>query len=128
MTLLESAYPVKTTMDRLESFLKSKGVTIMARVDHAAGAKNAGLDLRPTETLIFGNPAVGTHLMLSNQSISLDLPLRVAAWQDVDDVVWLAYRDPSSLAELYGVNDKTDTVLTLKNALSAAAHHATVPY
>lgn len=128
MTLLESAYPVKITMDRLESFLKSKGVTIMARVDHAAGAKKADLDLRPTETLIFGNPAVGTHLMLSNQSISIDLPLRVAAWQDVDGVVWLGYRDPSSLVEQYGVNDKTDTVLTLKNALSAAAHHATVPY
>lgn len=128
MTLLESAYPVKTTMDRLESFLKSKGITIMARVDHAAGAKKADLDLRPTETLIFGNPAVGTHLMLSNQSISLDLPLRVAVWQDVDGVVWLGYRDPLSLAEQYGVHDKTDTVLTLKNALSAAARHATVPY
>jgi D-alanyl-D-alanine carboxypeptidase len=128
MILMESAYPVKTTMDRLESLLQSKGITIMARVDHSAGAKKADLDLRPTETLIFGNPAVGTHLMLRNQRISLDLPLRVAVWQDVDGVVWLGYHDPSSLAERYGINDETDAVLTLKNALSAAAHHATVPY
>jgi len=63
-----------------------------------------------------------------NQSISIDLPLRVAVWQDVDGVVWLGYRYPLSLAEQYGVKDQTDTVLTLKNALSAAAHQATLPY
>lgn len=71
MKCRESCFNVQTTAERFEKFLQSKGVTVMAKIDHTAGAAKAGLTLRPTITVIFGNPAVGTHLMLANQAIAL---------------------------------------------------------
>ncbi|RKZ92800.1 MAG: hypothetical protein DRR19_03210, partial [Candidatus Parabeggiatoa sp. nov. 1] len=73
---------VKETTDRLESFLKEKGLTVFARINHAEGAKRIGKDLRPTELLIFGNPKAGTPLMQCKQTMGIDLPLKVLIWQD----------------------------------------------
>jgi D-alanyl-D-alanine carboxypeptidase len=128
MTCLESCYPVRATVDRLEAFLKAKGVAIAARIDHAAAAKEKGLELRPTEVLIFGNPAVGTHLMLSRPGIALDLPLRVVVWQEPDGTVWLGYHGVQDLAERYGIADRSDVIAAMRAGLAAAVRHATVPY
>jgi D-alanyl-D-alanine carboxypeptidase len=128
MTCLESCYPVQTTVNRLEAFLKSKGVDIAARIDHAAAAKKNDLELRPTEVLVFGAPAVGTHLMLSRPSIALDLPLRVVVWQEPDGTVWLGYHDVPDLAQKYGIADRTEIVALMRAGLAAALRHATVPY
>ena len=128
MTCLESCYPVQTTVNRLEAFLKSKGVDIAARIDHAAAAKKKGMELRPTEVLVFGNPAVGTHLMLSRPSIALDLPLRVVVWQEPEGTVWLGYHDVLDLAQRYGIADRADVVTLMRAGLAAASRHATVPY
>jgi len=73
---LASAFGPKETMDRLEAATRSKGMTVFARIDHAAGAASVGLVLRPTELLIFGNAKAGTPLMQVNQAIGLDLPLK----------------------------------------------------
>jgi D-alanyl-D-alanine carboxypeptidase len=128
MTCLESCYPVQSTVNRLEAFLKSKGVDIAARIDHAAAAKNKGLELGPTEVLVFGNPAVGTHLMLSHPGIALELPLRVAVWQEPDGTVWVGYHDVQELAQRYGIDDRGDVVALMRAGLAAALRHATVPY
>jgi len=128
MTCLESCYSVQTTVNRLEEFLKLKGVDIAARIDHAAAAKKKGMELRPTEVLIFGNPAVGTHLMLSRPSIALDLPLRVVVWQESDGTVWLGYHDVLDLVQRYGIADRADVVTLMRAGLAAASRHATVPY
>jgi uncharacterized protein (DUF302 family) len=128
MTCLESCFPVGVTLDRLEAWLKARGVGVVARVDHAGAAKRVDLDLRPTETLIFGNPAAGTHLMLSRQPIAADLPLQMAAWQDEKGRVWLGWRDLAALAEEHGVADRAEVVAKMKAALAAAAAHATSPY
>ena|ERR1700680_782430 len=93
---------VKEAIDRLERDVKSKGMTVFARVDHAAGAKEAGLALRPTELLIFGNAKAGTPLMQVYQTIGIDLPLKVLAWQDAAGKVWLSYNDPAWLAARHG--------------------------
>ena len=93
MRIHQSPHPVRQTIDRLENILKEKGVGIVARVDHSAAARGANLDLPPTEELIFGNPAQGTHLMQSNPAVATDLPLRAAAWEK-DGKVWLAASDP----------------------------------
>src|SRR5262245_19445117 len=69
LTTIPSSYGPKETMDRLEAEIKAKGMTVFARIDHAAGAAQAGLPLRPTEVLIFGNAKAGTPLMQSNQTI-----------------------------------------------------------
>jgi uncharacterized protein (DUF302 family) len=119
---------VGETVNRLESFLKSKGVEVSARVDHSAAAKQAGLDLPRTQVLIFGNPAVGTHLMLSRRSIALDLPLRVVVWEEADGTVWAGYRDVAALAADHDVSDRASVVAALRSALEAAVKHATAPY
>lgn len=128
MACRESCFPVRATVDRLEGFLKSKGVNVAARVDHAAAAKSKDLELRPTEVLIFGNPAVGTHLMQSRPSIALDLPLRVVVWQEADGTVWLGYHDVKELAQRHGIGDRGEVVETMRKALEAAVNHAVAPY
>jgi uncharacterized protein (DUF302 family) len=115
-------------MDRFESYVKSRGAGIAARVDHAAAAKNAGFNLRPTQTLIFGNPAVGTPLMLDRQDAALDLPLRVAVWQDKKGSVWVGWRDPAEVARVHAIADAAKSLAQMKALLAGAAGHATSPY
>jgi uncharacterized protein (DUF302 family) len=79
---ISSAYSVKDTIDRVETDIKSKGLTVFARVDHAAGAMEVGLPLAPTLLLIFGNARGGTPLMQAKQQVGIDLPLKMLAWQD----------------------------------------------
>jgi len=98
MIVLKSAHGVKATIDRFEAAAKGKGLNIFLRLDHAAGAKKIGKALRPTELLVFGNPQGGTPLMLCAQSVGIDLPLKVLAWEDASGQVWLGYNDPRHLA------------------------------
>ena len=84
-------------MDRLETEIRAQGITVFARIDHAAGAAEAGFTLRPTELLIFGNPRAGTPLMQSVQTIGIDLPLKTLVWQDASGKTWLSYNEPSWL-------------------------------
>ena len=128
MKSLESSYPVATTVDRLEEHLKEHGVEVIARIDHAAAAKKKGLELRPTQVLVFGNPAVGTKLMQSGPSVALDLPLRVAVWQEADSTVWVGYDDIAETAGKHGITDQAATVKAMKEALTKALAHATNPY
>jgi D-alanyl-D-alanine carboxypeptidase len=128
MKCLESCYPVATTADRLAEFLRARGVEVVARVDHAAAARKKGLALRPTEVIIFGNASVGTHLMLSRPSVALDLPLRVAVWQEPDGTVWAGYHDVADLARHHGITDRAETVEAMKAGLATALAHATAPY
>ncbi len=100
---LASNHPVKATMDRLEAALRDKGITLFARIDHAAGAASVDMPLRPTELIIFGNPKAGTPLMQARQSIGIDLPLKMLGWQDAAGKVWLAYNDPAWLARRHGL-------------------------
>ena len=86
---IASAHSVKDTIDRLAADVTSKGMTVFARIDHAAGAQGAGLALRPTELLIFGNAKGGTPLMQSQQTIGIDLPLKALAFEDAAGAVWL---------------------------------------
>jgi uncharacterized protein (DUF302 family) len=102
-----SKYPVKKTLDRLEADLKAKGITVFARIDHAAGAASVALPLRPTEVVIFGNPKAGTPLMQSNQAMGIDLPLKVLAWEDAGGQVWITYNDPGWLARRHRLGPET---------------------
>jgi uncharacterized protein (DUF302 family) len=102
---IRSRNSVKTTIDRLEVELKAAGVGIFARIDHAAGAASVDMALRSTELLIFGNPRAGTPLMQANQTIGIDLPLKMLAWEDTDGVVWVSYNDPAWLAARHRIAD-----------------------
>jgi uncharacterized protein (DUF302 family) len=96
---IASQHSVKDSLDRLEARLKSKSITVFARIDHSGGAVAVGMALRPTELLIFGHPKAGTPLMQAAQTAGIDLPLKVLAWQDQAGKVWLSYNDMNWLAQ-----------------------------
>ena len=101
---VKSPHSSKDTMDRLENLVKQKGMTIFARIDHAAGAAKLGKKLRSTELLIFGNPQGGTPFMECNQTVGVDLPLKALVWEDACGQVWLGYNDPEFIATRHGVS------------------------
>jgi len=120
----QSRYSVKETLDRLTAALKDKGITPVARVDHAAAAKAAGLDLRPTEVLFFGNPKLGTPLMQANRHIAIDLPLRVLAWEDDAGKVWIGYTPPGTLKARYRIEGRDEVLKAMTGALEAFTNAA----
>ncbi|MBC7547675.1 MAG: DUF302 domain-containing protein [Polaromonas sp.] len=123
---LRSPYTAKDTMDRLEANAKARGFTVFARVDHAAGAAQVGKKLRPTEVLIFGNPAGGTLFMECAQSIGIDLPLKALVWEDASQQVWLAYNDPAFIAQRHET-PKCAAVEPTRKALSGLVEATVAP-
>jgi len=117
LTTIKSRQGPKQTMERLEAAVKAKGLTVFARIDHAAGAAEVGLSLRPTELLIFGNAKGGTPLMQSDQTVGIGLPLKALVWQDASGDTWLSYNDPSWIAKRHGLGHEVDAAV---NAMSAA--------
>ncbi len=127
MTVVPSSHDVGTTMDKLESIVTEKGMKVMARVNHSANAENAGMKLRPTQLLIFGNPKVGTPLMLCSQSIAIDLPQKMLVWQAEDGKVYLAYNDPAYLKARHATEGCDEVFAKVSGALGNFAKAATAP-
>ena len=100
---IPSRYSVPETLARLQSILKEKGVTVFALIDHSGEAANAGLEMLPTQLLIFGSPKAGTPLMVAAPSVAIDLPLKALAWQDAQGKVWLSYNAPEYLQQRHGI-------------------------
>jgi len=124
---VKSSHDVKVTADRLEDILKQKGMTVFIRIDHSAGAKKVGKQLRPTELVVFGNPKVGTPLMQCSQSVAIELPQKALIWQDDKGQAWLTYNDPNYLAQRHGLSDCTEVIKKVEKALSNFAKAATMP-
>jgi uncharacterized protein (DUF302 family) len=124
---VSSSYDVKTTADRLVKSLTTKGMTVFARIDHAAGAAKVGKTLRPTELVIFGNPKVGTPLMQCDQSSAIDLPQKALIWEDDGGQVWLSYNDPKYLAQRHDLSQCAEVVKKIEKALGNFAAMATQP-
>jgi uncharacterized protein (DUF302 family) len=99
MVHLISPYSVLETLARLEALLKAKGLAIFARVDHSGEAAKVGLQMRPTEVLMFGSPKAGTPLMVAAPTVAIDLPLKALVWEDADGKVWLSYNSPEYLRQ-----------------------------
>jgi uncharacterized protein (DUF302 family) len=125
LVTLPSAHSTTETVDRLKALLSQKKIQVFADINHAAGAQEVGLSLRPTHLLIFGNPQAGTPLMQSRQTIGLDLPLRVLVWEDAAGKVWLTYHRPEFLAQRHHVLDQCEAVKSLAAGLAALARTAT---
>jgi len=121
----KSQFGAKETLDRLEKVLKKKGITIFARVSHTKGAKGVGIELRPTELLIFGNPKLGSHFFTSNQTAGIDLPMKALAWKDAKGQVWLTYNDPQYIANRHGIKDRAEIVKKMTGALNKLTNVAT---
>jgi len=109
---VESRFDVAETMDRLVDEIMRVGMTVFARIDHAAGAREIGAWLRPTELLIFGNPKGGTPLMQDQQLAGIDLPLKALTWEDEQGKVWLSYNDAHWIAERHGLGEASSGAVT----------------
>lgn len=100
---VESSYSVKDTADRFEQILNKKGITVFARINHSENAANVGLDLEPTEVIVFGNPKIGTPLMQCSKTVAIDLPQKVLFWQDAAGKTWLSYNNPQHLQQRHAI-------------------------
>jgi uncharacterized protein (DUF302 family) len=100
-----SKHSVGETIDRLEKIVKSKGMVVFARIDQQAAAKSVGLEMRPMELLIFGDPRAGTILMNKYPSLAIDLPLKALALEDASGQIWLAYNSPVYLRKRHGLEE-----------------------
>jgi uncharacterized protein (DUF302 family) len=123
---IASPHSVRETIDRLAAAGESAGLITFLRVDHAAGAASVGMNLRPTELLVFGHPRGGTPLMQANQSAGIDLPVRALAWEDEAGQVWLGYNDADWLARRHQLGrDSEDAVAAIRDGLAKLARIAT---
>ena len=126
LVVLACPRPPKEAMDRLAASVVRHGMTVFARIDHAAAAKDVGMALPPTEILIFGNPKGGTPLMQAAQTLGIDLPLKALVWQDADGKVWLSYNAPDWIAARAGLGEKSaGAVAAMTKALAAIEGEAT---
>jgi uncharacterized protein (DUF302 family) len=119
-----SRYSVPETVDRLATVLQSKGMTVFARIDHAAEAEKVGQKLRPTQLLIFGNPKGGTHLMVAAPTVAIDLPFKALAWEDADGKVLLGFNAPGYLKGRHGIKGKNEAIQALEKTLDAMIDEA----
>jgi uncharacterized protein (DUF302 family) len=100
---LSSPYPVPETLKRLESVLQSRGLTIFARVDHSGEAAKIGMNMRPTQLIIFGSPKAGTPLMVASPTLAIDLPLKALVWEDPKGKVWVSYNTAEYLQQRHRI-------------------------
>jgi uncharacterized protein (DUF302 family) len=127
-----SRYSVEETVERFETAIKSKaaaGWVIFSRIDHAAAARNAGLEMRPRTVIVFGNPKAGTPQMTKSATLAIDLPMKALVWQDDQDKVWLTYNSSQySAAEIYprhGLAVPDDAAKMLENFLADVSDRST---
>jgi uncharacterized protein (DUF302 family) len=100
---IESPHSVEFTLSRLKAMIATKKLTLFAHIDHAAGARQAGLQMREAHVLIFGHAKAGTPLMIERPLLALDLPLKILVWQDESGKVWASFSTPAFLAERHAI-------------------------
>jgi uncharacterized protein (DUF302 family) len=92
---IASQHSVGETVKRVRDALDAKGVRLFALIDHSGEAEKAGLQMRPTKLLIFGNPKAGTPWMVAAPSLAIDLPLKILVAEDAEGRTWVSYNDPA---------------------------------
>jgi uncharacterized protein (DUF302 family) len=125
MVHLPSPYSVTSTLQRLESVIATKGLAIFARIDHSGEAAKVGLEMPPTELLIFGSPKSGTPLMIASPTLALDLPLKALVWQDVDGAAWLSYNSTEYLQQRHNIPEALiQNIAGIRSICEEAVHQS----
>jgi uncharacterized protein (DUF302 family) len=114
-------HSVDQTVERLQTMLRSKGVTVFAVVDHSGEAAKVGMSMPPTKLVIFGSPKAGTPLMLAAPRTAIDLPLKILVWQDTEGQVWISHNSPQYLQERHGFPAELLTNIAVVETLVAKA-------
>jgi uncharacterized protein (DUF302 family)/uncharacterized membrane protein YidH (DUF202 family) len=119
---IPSSHSVDEVVERILRLLSEQGVKVFAVIDHSGEAEKAGLSMRPTKVVIFGNPKAGTPLMLASPSAAIDLPLKLLIAQDVEGKVWVSYTDPEYLASRHGLpEDLTKNIAVIRTLAAKVA-------
>jgi uncharacterized protein (DUF302 family) len=124
MIVKRSASGYGETVAHLSEALERRGLTVFARIDHAAAARAAGLELADEEVVLFGSPRAGTPLMQSDPRIGIELPLRMLVWADAE-AVHVGYQDPRELAAGYEIAGHESTLEQMATLLAGLAEEAT---
>ncbi len=123
ITTVPSAYSAAETIDRLAAIVHQKGNKVFIRIDRQAEAATAGLSLRPTQLLLFGNPQAGTIVMQAAPTSALDLPLKALAWEDEHGITWVSYNSPAYLQQRHCLSDAIVQPISGISALIDAARN-----
>lgn len=102
----KSAYGVAETVERLKKDIAAKGIVFFQEIDQAALAGKAGIALKPSVLLIFGNPPLGTQFITAAPQAGLDWPVRMLVYRDAAGQVWVAYSDFDWIARRHGITDR----------------------
>jgi uncharacterized protein (DUF302 family) len=121
LVTIPSNHTVDQTLERLEGALQARGVRTFALIDHSGEAERAGMQMRPTRLLIFGNPKAGTPLMIASPSVAIDLPLKALVWEDAAGKVWISYNSPAYLQARHGLPADLLHNLAVVDVLTAKA-------
>ena len=122
---VKSNYTVDQTANRFINILAKKGLTLFARIDHEANASSIELDLAPTQVIIFGNPKVGTPLMLCSKGVAIDLPQKALFWEDGEGQKWLSYNNPEYLKQRHNIKGCDAVINKISGVLAKLAKAAT---
>jgi uncharacterized protein (DUF302 family) len=126
-----SRYSVKETVARFETAVKERdaaGFTVFTEIDHAAAAKKFGLDIRPRTVIVFGNPKLGTPVMVKTPLLAIDVPPKALVWEDDQGKVWLSYNSAEYLYKtIYARHgaEAPPTTAPLAKALDEMSDYAT---
>ena len=124
MIINTSSFSVDETTDKLINVIEGKGLNLFSKVDHAAGAQKAELELRPTTLIIFGNPKVGTLLMQCDQRMGYELPMKMLVWENEAGETQVGYYDPLNFNEKYDLDNCQQVLGNVKNALAGIVKEA----
>lgn len=116
---VRSAYPMKETIHRIKADIAAKGITYFADIDQAKLAAKAGIKLRPSTLLIFGNPGLGTQFITAKPEAGLDWPVRLLVTQDDSGQVWAVYTDFKWIAARHGIRDRDEQFATAAGVISS---------
>jgi uncharacterized protein (DUF302 family) len=118
---LPGNHSVEQTVEKIEATLRAKGVKLFVTIDHSGEAERAGLHMRPTKLLIFGNPKAGTPVMVASPTIAIDLPLKILVWEDDNSQVQISYNSPAYLQTRHGLPEEFVQNIAVVAGLAAAA-------
>ena len=105
---VKSAYPMAETITRLKQDIADKHLMFFSEIDQSKLAAEAGIKLRPSTLLVFGNPALGTLFITANPNAGLDWPVRLLVTEEESGQVWTVYTDFAWIAARHGITDRDD--------------------
>jgi len=116
---VRSAYNMDETIDRIKKDIAVKGIMFFMAVDQAKLAADAGIAVRPSTLLVFGNPPLGAQFLTSNPYAGLDWPVRLLVLQDETGAVWAAYTDFAWIARRHGITDRQQQFATASGVVDS---------